>query len=213
MICQDVLDMATPRTYTSPLRDEQARQTRALILDTLIELVSTEGAAELSIRDLAARARVSERTVYRHFPDRAALIDACVDHLGETAQWRSPKDFDSLDALVEWIPSSFALYDAHEAASRTMVLLNLDPARVARVTRRNQEALAIRVAEELPHLDADEQAEAVAVLHLLASSRTWLRFRDQAGLAPGQAGTAAQRAARAVVAELRARNKAAADRS
>lgn len=203
----------TSRPYSSPLRDGQARQTRALILDALIELVSAEGAADLSIRDLAARAGVSQRTVYRHFPDRYALLNACTDHVSQLANWRSTEDFSSLDDLADYIPQSFQVYEDNERATRAMVLLNLDPARVAQLTLRNQEALAKRVAVELPHLDADERAEAVAVLHLLASSRTWLRFRDQDGLAPGQAGRAAQQATRAVIADLRARNQAAARRA
>jgi AcrR family transcriptional regulator len=193
------------RSYRSPLRDEQARQTRVLILDALVDLVATQGVADPPVRDLAELAGVSERTVYRHFPDRAALLDGLADHVADSLGWALRHDeVETLDDLVETIPASFAGFDEHETKTRALVLLNLDPARVANLTRRNQENLREAVAEELSHLDADEQAEAVAVLHLLASSRTWLRFRQQDGLAPGQAGRAAQRAARAVLADLRA---------
>ncbi|MCC5950803.1 MAG: TetR/AcrR family transcriptional regulator [Acidimicrobiia bacterium] len=196
--------MTAARTYRSPLRDEQARRTRDLILDSLVDLVAAEGAAELSIRDLADRAGVSERTVYRHFPDRAALLDGLADHVAERLGWvLHNAEIETLDEFVDAIPASFASFDEHEAHTRALVLLNLDPARVASLTRRNQEMLRQAVADELDHLDADEKAEAVAVLHLLASSRTWLRFREQDGLAPGQASRAAQRAARAVLADLR----------
>jgi AcrR family transcriptional regulator len=193
------------RSYRSPLRDEQARQTRVLILDTLVDLVASQGTADPPVRDLAELAGVSERTVYRHFPDRAALLDGLADHVAESLGWALRNDgIETLDDLVETIPASFASFDENETRTRALVLLNLDPARVASLTRRNQESVRAAVAEELSHLDADEQAEAAAVLHLLASSRTWLRFRQQDGLAPGQAGRAAHRAARAVLADLRA---------
>lgn len=196
--------MAATRPYQSPLRAQMAQQTRALILDALIEVVSADGADDLSIRDLAERAGVSQRTVYRHFPDRAALLDALAEHVGDRIGWGEPMAaIGSLDELVDAIPVSFAGFDRHETETRALVLLNLDPARVAAITRRNQSRLAALVAAELVGLDADERAEAVAVLHLLASSRTWLRFRDQDGLAPGQAGRAAQGAAGAYVADLR----------
>jgi len=191
------------RSYRSPLRDEQTRQTRILILESLVDLVASQGVSDPSIRDLADRAGVSERTVYRHFPDRAALLDGLADHVADRLGLSlQDADIETLDDMVDAIPASFASFDEHETHTRALVLLNLDPARVASLTRRNQQGLREAVAHELGHLDAGEQAEAVAVLHLLGSSRTWLRFRQQDGLAPGQAGRAAQRAARAVLADL-----------
>lgn len=109
----------------------------------------------------------------------------------------------TLEDLAEQIPDTFATYDRYETETRALVLLNVDPARVSRLTRGNQNMLRRVVASELAHLDDDDQAGAVAVLHLLASSRTWLRFRDQDGLAPGEAGRVARRAALAVIADLR----------
>lgn len=206
-VCQDI-PVTASRTYNSPLREEQARLTRELILGTLVELVSEQGAAELSIRDLAKRAGISERTVYRHFPDRAALLDGLVDYVEARSDWPSSQGMpETLDGLASMIPPSFASYDEREAEMRAMVLLNLDPARVASMTRRHQELLRETVAREFPHLDESRQREAVSVIHLLASSRTWLRFRDQDGLEPGQAGRAAAEAASAYIAWLRSENE------
>lgn len=206
-VCQDI-GVSDSRTYNSPLREEQARQTRELILETLVELVSEQGAADLAIRDLARRAGVSERTVYRHFPDRAALLDGLADYVGARSDWPiSRRVPTTLVELVESIAPTFASFDAREAETRALVLLNLDPARVATMTRRNQSMLRETVAREFPNLSESRQREAVSVIHLLGSSRTWLRFRDQDGLEPGQAGRAAADAAGAYIAWLRSENE------
>ena len=50
------------RTYRSPLRDEQARRTRDLILDALIELLADRRADDITTREIAERAGVSQPT-------------------------------------------------------------------------------------------------------------------------------------------------------
>src|SRR5262245_33084783 len=62
-------------TYNSTLRERHTAQTRELILDALTELLRDRRADEVTTRLIAAEAGVSERTVYRHFPDRAALLE------------------------------------------------------------------------------------------------------------------------------------------
>ena len=64
---------ARARRYRSPLRAGQAQATRKQILDAVFALIR-RGETELSFRALAREAGVSVPTVYRHFPDRDALI-------------------------------------------------------------------------------------------------------------------------------------------
>lgn len=45
-----------------------------------IEIVREQGAAALSMRSLAARAGVTHGALYRHYPDRAALMAAVAAH-------------------------------------------------------------------------------------------------------------------------------------
>jgi AcrR family transcriptional regulator len=70
-----ILDMKTARTYTSPLRADQMEQTRLRILRAVTDVLADPGTEEVTIPLVARRARVSLRTVYRHFPTREALFD------------------------------------------------------------------------------------------------------------------------------------------
>ncbi len=61
-------------------RAESQEQTRRRIAASAAELHGTVGPSRTSISAVAARAGVRRSTVYRHFPDEAALFDACSAH-------------------------------------------------------------------------------------------------------------------------------------
>ncbi len=65
----------TVRAYVSPLRAAQTEQTRDAILEALAEQMA-EAREEFSIPRVAKRAGVSTRTVYHHFPNREAQVEA-----------------------------------------------------------------------------------------------------------------------------------------
>ena len=69
------------RPYRKKLRAELEESTRRRITESAVELHRTLGPARTSISAVAERAGVRRSTVYRHFPDEAALFAAC------TARW------------------------------------------------------------------------------------------------------------------------------
>ena len=56
------------------LRAEQAELTRKRILDAAVEELSIGGMVSFSTAGVAKRAGISERTIYRHYPDRESLL-------------------------------------------------------------------------------------------------------------------------------------------
>jgi AcrR family transcriptional regulator len=71
---------AQPRPYRMQRRAETQQQTRLRITESAVELHRTLGPSRTSISAVAERAGVRRSTVYRHFPDEAALFDACTTH-------------------------------------------------------------------------------------------------------------------------------------
>ena len=67
-----------PRRYRSPLRQEQARRTRAAVLDAAGRLFVTKGFGVTTMKDIAAAAGVSVESVYAQ-GSKASLLLACVD--------------------------------------------------------------------------------------------------------------------------------------
>src|SRR6202158_6033094 len=71
------------RSYRMQRRAESQEQTRLRITESAVALHGTVGPSRTSISAVAAHAGVRRSTVYRHFPDEAALFDAC------SAHWRA----------------------------------------------------------------------------------------------------------------------------
>jgi AcrR family transcriptional regulator len=61
-------------------RAESQQQTRRRITESAVALHGTVGPSRTSISAVAEHAGVRRSTVYRHFPDEAALFDACSAH-------------------------------------------------------------------------------------------------------------------------------------
>jgi AcrR family transcriptional regulator len=68
------------RPYRMKRRAQQEEETRLRITESAVELHGTVGPARTSISAVAERAGVRRSTVYRHFPDEAALFGACSAH-------------------------------------------------------------------------------------------------------------------------------------
>src|SRR5215831_17710870 len=79
------------RPYRMKRRAELEAETRLRITESAVELHGTLGPARTSISAVAERAGVRRSTVYRHFPDEAALFDAC------TAHWSAANPLPDLD--------------------------------------------------------------------------------------------------------------------
>ncbi|UCF76781.1 MAG: TetR/AcrR family transcriptional regulator [Betaproteobacteria bacterium] len=79
------------RSYQLKQRAEDQARTRQRIVDATVELHQARGIAATSVADVAARAGVGKATVYRHFPDEAALLGACSGQYFERHPFPDPE--------------------------------------------------------------------------------------------------------------------------
>ena len=70
-----------PQRYVSQLRERQKAETHDQILRAVATRLESGALDDLSFAEVAAEAKVGERTVYRHFPTREALMGAFWDWL------------------------------------------------------------------------------------------------------------------------------------
>ena len=68
------------RKYEKKRRAEAEAQTRLRITESAVELHGTLGPAQTTMSAVAEHAGVRRSTLYRHFPDEAALFGACSAH-------------------------------------------------------------------------------------------------------------------------------------
>lgn len=85
----------SPRQYRSSLRDAQAEQTKVAIIEAAMSLFLENGYSETSIREIAEKAGVAERTVYVAFKDKPTLLNSIAEHFlyGETEEGKGEAGF------------------------------------------------------------------------------------------------------------------------
>lgn len=156
------------------------RDLRPALLRTAARLLEKEGAAGLSLRELARRAGVSHNAPYRHFPDREALLAALAaegfGRLGEALAQASGRAMG--EAYVRFAlehPQLFRLmFGGHVAFARHRAL--------AEAAGRPYQAL-IEAFRDQPSIADPEKAAAAAwsLVHGLAHLLLDGQFVRQAG--------------------------------
>jgi AcrR family transcriptional regulator len=190
------------RSYQSPLRAEQMEQTRRRILGAVAEVLASEEAGELTIALVALRARVSVRTVYRHFPTKEALFDAFAEWAEENLRLVVHSYPETLEALVGMAPGLYRAYDENEPLMRAMLSKRGQEIRT-RARPRRLRAFEQAMSGLTARLVPAERRRALAVVYLLVSAPAWQAMRDQSGLDGVEAGRAAAWAVRVLTEELR----------
>ena len=190
------------RSYESPLREEQMEQTRRRILEAVAEVLADEETGEVTIPLVAARARVSVRTVYRHFPTKEALFDAFAEWAEENLQLLFHSYPETLEGVVEMAPALYQTYDENEPLIRAMLSPRGQEFR-ARSRPRRLRAYEKAMSELTAGLEPAERRRGLAVVYLLVSAPAWQAMRTQFGLDGVEAGKAAAWAVRVLTDELR----------
>lgn len=174
------------RKYRKRRRAELEDETRRRITEAAVELHGSLGPARTTISAVAERAGVQRATLYRHFPDEAALFDACSSHwaaqhpLPDLADWAGVADPEerlqiALNELYAWYESG------QEMLERTTRDATLVPAMRSAVERRGgwfAEAIAT-IVRGRPERGARRRLVEAAISHAV-SFTTWRSLvRDQ----------------------------------
>jgi len=183
----------TSRTaYRSPLRASQAEQTREKIEQAAGALLEEGGAAEsITFRAVAAKAGVTEMTVYRHFPTREDLLQG----LWRALNARMGPDIGMPGTRKELLAQHAGLFAGFDRiAPQIIASLTTPQGREMRSTLNDPRRRAFRaiVQEACPDLPARERTRVAAILQLLHSAHAWMSLREQWGF-DGQEAAAATR--------------------
>src|SRR5476649_1642415 len=107
------------RQYRKKRRAELEEETRLRITESAVALHGTLGSSRTSMSAVAEHAGVRRSTLYRHFPDEAALFDACTAHWSaanpppDLAAWSIVDDPD--ERLAVALAELYAFYGRTEA--------------------------------------------------------------------------------------------------
>jgi AcrR family transcriptional regulator len=124
------------RPYRMKRRAELEEATRRRITESAVTLHGTLGPARTSMSAVAEHAGVPRSTLYRHFPDEAALFDACSAHWGERNPAPDPSAWAEVDDPAERLRRALEeLYAYYRSTEGMIANLARDQATVPNVQR------------------------------------------------------------------------------
>ena len=198
-----VMTEQTKTRDDSDLRSKQTQLTRDLILGALCEVIGEQGLTDLAVQEVAERAGVSHRTVYRHFETRDAMLEALIPWMQEkVAATGGAEEPESPEEIVPAWQGKFAAMDA--IGDTAIAVLKLDTARKlhSEVSRRSTVAMRAALAPVTGHLDQSLAEDVALFIRLLGSSRMWMALRDEGGMDAERAIRVAGWAAETLIRDL-----------
>ena len=100
------------RVYDNSLRKEKADQTQKHIIETYVNLLAERRGEDVSIEELAATSKISQRTVFRLFKDKDALYRATDLYIEQFVQVSFQK-IQQTD-ILSFTKDVFNLFEEHE---------------------------------------------------------------------------------------------------
>jgi hypothetical protein len=179
-------------SFTLSYREQLREETRGRILDAAIAQMSEAPVESLTMAGVASRAGVTERTVYRHFGTREALLEAVWPRM--QALVGSPGFPYSAAELVGMPRFLFPAFDKQEGTVRASVYSDAGREVRLRANAERQAAMLACVRDALPDLDEHAAWARAAAVQLLNSAYAWSVMRDFWGLDGARAGEAASAA-------------------
>jgi len=163
--------MSTPAT----LIERQTDLTRQLILDAAIDTLERGSLSDLTMRAVAKRANIAERTVFRYFASRDEFLDAVATEVRDKLHLPPPPE-----TAAELSAMPRALYERFEAtANLTKAALHTDLFHRMRETQARDRWAAVRkIVDELaPRRPERERKIAAANIRYYLAASTWYYFR------------------------------------
>jgi AcrR family transcriptional regulator len=163
---------SSPRRYESPVRRQQALDTRERIIAAGCKILRTSSIRDwraLTMRGVAEEAGVNERTVYRNFGNERGLRDAVMHRLEQKAGIEL--EGMRLDDVADIAARIFAHVSSYPVRPKPP----LDPT-LTDANLRQRNALLSALADGTPEWSDSERTSAAALLDALWSVATYERF-------------------------------------
>lgn len=197
---------AAERQVTS-LRDEYAAMTRQRIIEAFVASLEDEAADDTSMADIARRAGVAERTIYRHFKTRAELMDAAGEWIEHNVFGYIP--FSAPDELPAVFRALCSRYDEKPQLARAMALTRAGRTLRADFRRRLIHQHRKAMAPLVKNLKPREARQAEALAAYLNNSLAWSVLREEFGMSSSEVADAIEWATTTLLKDVRRRDAAA----
>jgi len=184
--------------------------TRHAIVQAAAELLLERKGDSCSVQEVAKRAGLTHRTIYRHFPTRMELLGATARQLAPESAAERFEDVSTIEGWIEAVTRHFLEAETHFELVRSVVVASLatgEPGGSGNPSHRDAHRWEV-FRREFPHLGEVDARSTFATLRHLLSTTSYLLYRIRFGLSPAQATRAIQSAARQIAEQARHQDRA-----
>lgn len=192
--------MSNAATRARTLTERHGDLTRMLILEAALALVEKGGVGELTNRTIADRAGISERTVYRYYATRDALLDDVAAAYGEKLSL--PPMPTNIEELCRYPAELYVRYESTRAL--TLAALHPDLFHRIRTTHARERWQGMRkiIDEHAPKRSERQREHAAANVRYFLSATAWNYYRSYFQFSLEDSVRAVSSAIRAIVDSL-----------
>ncbi|BAH50442.1 TetR/AcrR family transcriptional regulator [Rhodococcus opacus] len=104
--------MSTSDSVGGARAGKRTGRPRSLSEDDIVQAALADDLSTLTMPAVARRLGVSHSTIYRYFPDREALLRACVDHVARSMDWPDP-ELDWRELLLTFADRLWASFEQY----------------------------------------------------------------------------------------------------
>jgi AcrR family transcriptional regulator len=200
--------MSAVKRHGSNLRDEYAALTRQRIVVAFVETLQDEAADDVSMAAVAKRAKVAERTIYRHFNTRAELLAAAGEWVEDNVFGYIP--FTSPDELPDIFRTLCKRFDRHPHLARALALTRVGRSVRAGFRKHLIEQHHKAMAPLVRHLKPKEVRRAEAMAAYLNNVLAWNALREDFGMSSAEIADTIDWALTTLLKDIRRRDAVAA---
>lgn len=174
------------RGYNKRLRSGKSKSSQKVIIDALVELVVERQGEDVTFAEVAERSKVSERSIYRFFNDKASLHEAMnsylLGYLGDGNELLAQMD------LPELGQHAYEIMDLHE--SKVLAYLYSPFGRKIRSQFRKKihAMMALKILETKQIPMTVETGKKIAVIVSLVNANLWHDLREDTGYTGAELG-------------------------
>jgi AcrR family transcriptional regulator len=167
--------MSGMSTRIASLSERLSDHTRDSILAAALSVLEEASFGELTVRAVASRARMSERTVFRYFASRDDLLDAVADEVSRALN--TPPVPASLNELLAYPASLYQQFESRAALTKAALHTELFHRMRNTQAQRRWAAVCALIDKEFPRRTARERTIAAANIRYYLSASTWHYYR------------------------------------
>lgn len=182
------------------LNDRHTDATQKLILSTAVELLESSSVSDLTVRAVAKRAGMSERTVFRYFPTRDEFLDAvaatAVDGM------RTPAPPTTVKELLNYPEPLYRSFE--DRAPLVEAGLHTEIFKRVRAKAAGERWRAVRdiIDKYAPNRSKKDRKIAATNISYYLSASTWHYYRSHFELSPDESIACAKSAVRLIVEDI-----------